>query len=454
MTRRIASLALVTALAGAGLGLAAPAQAAEATTYYVSSAGNDALDGLTPETAWRTLQPVNARGLAGDTVLLQGGSSFAGPLSLDDQDSGATIGSFGSGHATITGAGTPGVLGYDVSGVTVRDLDLVGDAAAFAAKGGASFYSDLPAGQRLTGLSLSGLNVSGFKNGVEIGGANPGAGFAQVSIADVKATGNRDAGVITYGPAFDASSPSYANAGVQVVRTVANGNLGNPAEKVHNTGNGIVLGSVDGGSIMSSSASGNGIRCTAPEGPAGIWTYDSRGIRIAYSTATGNRTGGRSDGDGFDLDQNVSGSYLEHNTSSGNDGAGYLVYTGQTNNAQHHNVVRWNTSKGDANNNSWYGGITLAGKIAFVTVTGNNIDTSTSASHAPALSIKPGVAGAKVSGNTLKSAAGYGVVVSPKISRTAAAITGNTWAKTIAQRVQWGSVYPSVAAWSKATGQT
>ena len=39
------------------------------------------------------------------------------------------------------------------SGVTVRDLDLVGDAAAYASKGGLSLYSDLPAGQRLTGVS-------------------------------------------------------------------------------------------------------------------------------------------------------------------------------------------------------------------------------------------------------------------------------------------------------------
>ena len=235
---------------------------------------------------------------------------------------------------------------------------------------------------------------------------------------------------------------------------MANNNLGNPADKVHNTGNGIVLGSVDGGSIMSSSASGNGIRCVAPEGPVGIWTYDSRGMRIAYNTATSNRTGGSADGDGFDLDQNVSGSYLEHNTSSNNDGAGFLVYTGQTNAAHHHNVVRWNTSKGDAKKNSWYGGITLAGKVQFVTVTGNNVDTSTSASHAPALAIKPGVAGAKISGNTLKSAASYGVVVSPKISRAAAAISSNTWSRTTAQRVQWGSVYPSVAAWTRATGQS
>src|SRR5206468_3549189 len=141
-------------------------------------------------------------------------------------------------------------------------------------------------------------------------------------------------------------------------------------------------------------ASGNGLRCVAPEGPAGIWTYDSNDIQISQNTATGNRTGGSADGDGFDLDQNVSNSSLDHNTSSGNDGAGYLVYTGQSNSANHGNVVSSNSSVGDAQKNSWYGGITLGGKLYSVAVTDNTIDATTSASNAPALAIKSGVTGA------------------------------------------------------------
>jgi hypothetical protein len=454
VTRHLASLALTTAVAAAGVGLASPAQAAEGpATYYVSATGNDALAGTSPATAWRTLAPVNSRVLAGATVLLQAGATFAGPLNLDSQDTGATVGSFGDGHARIQGQGSHGVLGYNASGITIRDLDLVGDASAYASKGGISFYNDRPAGQRLSGVSISGVSVTGFKNGIEIGGANPGAGFANVGIADVQAIGNRDAGVISYGPAFDATAPSYAHSVVRVVRTTASNNLGDPADRVHNSGSGIVLGSVDGGSVLSSSASGNGSRCVAPECGVGIWAYDSRGIRIAYNSSTNNRTGSSADGDGFDLDQNVSNSYLEHNTSSGNDGAGFLVYTGQTNAAHHHNVVRYNSSTGDARKNSWYGGITLAGKVQYTTVYANTVDTTGSASRAPALAIKPGIAGTKVTGNTLRSAAGYGVVNSPRASRAAIAISSNRWAATV-QRVQWGTVYASVAAWSKATGQS
>jgi hypothetical protein len=408
--RLAASLALVIALTGAAAEAATPvAAAASAHTYYVSATGDDALDGTSPATAWRTLGAAARRALAGDTLLLQGGASFAGPLSLDREDSGVTVGSFGTGRARIVGHGTSAVRGYDLSGLTVSDLDLVGDADAFASEGGLTVYSDRPAGQRLAGVTIAHVNVSGFRNGVEIGAANPGAGFAHVSISHVRAVGNRDAGVITYGPTFDPRAPAYANSDVRVVRTVANRNLGNPADRQHNSGNGIVLGSVDGGSIVRSVARGNGLRCVAPEGPAGIWTYDSRGIRITHNVATNNRSGGSADGDGFDLDQNVTDSYLEHNSASGNDGAGYLVYAGPGS-ATTHNFVRWNASKGDAKVNSWYGGITLAGNVRNVKVAGNSVDTRRSASHPPALAIR-GASGAKLANNTLRSAAGHPAVV-------------------------------------------
>lgn len=408
---QLGGLALVCALGATCLTFATPvtASAAASHTYYVSPSGNDAHDGTSPSTAWRTLEPVNSRNLADDTVLLEGGSSFAGPLNLDPHDAGVTVGSFGTGRASIVAQGTSAVNGYDVGRVTVQQLELVGDNAAFASKGGLSLYNDLPAGHRLTGVTISDLTVRGFKDGVEIGGANAGAGFAQVFISHVRAVANRDAGVITYGPAFQASAPSYANAAVHVVHTIANGNLGNAADTMHNSGSGIVLGSVDGGSILRSAARNNGSKCTAPEGPAGIWTYDSRDIRIAYSTATSNHTGGTVDGDGFDLDINVSGSSLEHNTSSGNDGAGYLVY-GDSTATNRHNTVRWNTSTSDAQKNSWYGGITLAGKVRSVDVLHNRVDTSRSASGAPALAIKRGVSGATVRHNSLRSAPGHIVV--------------------------------------------
>ena len=443
---------VLTAMGLAGLGLT-PAHAADAThTFYISSTGSDAADGLSSATAWRTLAAANQRVFhAGDVLLLQGGATFDGPLSFDSSDSGVEVGSWGTGRATVTGKGAPAIFGYDTGAINVHDLDLVGDAAAFSSKGGLSLYNDLPT--RLAGVTIQNVDVQGFKNGIELGAAKPAAGYLHVLITDVHAHANRDAGVITYGPAFNAAQPTYAHADVQIQRVAADGNLGNASDTTHNTGNGIVLGSVDGGSIIGSRATGNGALCKAPEGPVGIWAYDARGIRIAYNNSDGNRTGGTADGDGFDLDQNVSGSVMEHNASAGNDGAGYLVYTGQSNNAQHDNTVRYNTSSNDAVKNSWYGGITVAGHLVHANVYGNRVTTAGSASHAPAVAIKTGVAAVQVTGNTLSAASGYGVVNGPALSRAAVTFGSNTWSSAV-QRVRWGSLYASVAAWTKATSQS
>jgi hypothetical protein len=52
-----------------------------ATTYYVSSQGDDANGGTTVADAWRTVAPVNATTfLPGDRVLFQAGHTFAGGI--------------------------------------------------------------------------------------------------------------------------------------------------------------------------------------------------------------------------------------------------------------------------------------------------------------------------------------------------------------------------------------
>src|SRR5207244_1267412 len=74
----------------------------------------------------------------------------------------------------------------------------------------------------------------------------------------------------------------------------------------HNSGSGIVLGSVNNGLVERSVAHDNGDLCHANECGAGIWAYDSTGITIQSNLSYSNETGGRTDGDGFDLDQNTS----------------------------------------------------------------------------------------------------------------------------------------------------
>lgn len=65
------------------------------TAYYVANDGDDAADGLTPETAWKTYQNPNAKQFNyGDAVLFKCGDVFRGMLEAKD---GITYSSYGEG---------------------------------------------------------------------------------------------------------------------------------------------------------------------------------------------------------------------------------------------------------------------------------------------------------------------------------------------------------------------
>ncbi len=67
------------------------------TKYYVSNAGDDSNDGLTPDTAWKTLDKVSKTPLkAGDGVLFKRGDLFRGIIS--NTYSGVSYGAYGEGE--------------------------------------------------------------------------------------------------------------------------------------------------------------------------------------------------------------------------------------------------------------------------------------------------------------------------------------------------------------------
>lgn len=83
---------------------------AKATTYYVSSTGNDSDDGTTESTPWKTIAKVNSsfnNFKAGDRILFKCGDEFHGTINITKSGISAfpiTIGSYGSGgKPVITG---------------------------------------------------------------------------------------------------------------------------------------------------------------------------------------------------------------------------------------------------------------------------------------------------------------------------------------------------------------
>ncbi|WP_157535447.1 right-handed parallel beta-helix repeat-containing protein [Nocardia inohanensis] len=431
--------------------------------FYLSNSGDDNADGRTPATAWRTLDRLARQRLEpGVRVLLDGGDVFEGTLRLGADDAGDVnrpvwIGSYGTGRATVAAGGGPGVLVQDTGGVRVGDLAIAGTGGA---ADGVTVFTDRP-GTRPSGIVVEDLEVSGFRNGVSIGATRSDAGFHGVQVRRVVASDNRGSGVATYGPAFDAVSPVYVNTDITVSEVVAYRNTGDPAAQV-NTGNGIVLGSVSGGRVVGSVAYENGAGSLAPEGPYGIWAYDSTGVVIERNISHHNRTGS-ADGGGFDLDQNTSNCVLQHNLSYSNDGPGYLLFSNAANRAHTGNVIRFNSSVDDGRRGDFYGGITIMGGLSGpasatgifdAQVYGNAVTVSRSAAKTPpVVRIAGTLSGIVVSGNVFTAYDDAALVQAENFTVGGIMLRDNTYHSPF-PIVGWaGSRYATMAEWRSATGQ-
>lgn len=468
MSRRSSRLAALAALVTLGALLSPlPALAADPRTFYVSATGSDTANGLSPTTAWRSLDRASRAVLApGDRLLLQGGARFPGMLHLDAADAGdplrpVVIGSYGTGRASITAAGTTGIFVHATAGVVVQDLVLRGDAAALRSAAGIGFYNDLAGDRKLAHVRVRRVDVAGFRNGVMIGGGAGSSGYRDVRVESSLLHHNMASGLLTYGPRFDAARPTYAHEGVVVANVSAYRNAGDPLETVRNSGSGIVLGSVRGGTVTGSVAHSNGALSKAPEGPVGIWTYDSHGVVIQDNVSHSNRTGGPADGGGFDLDQNVSGSVLQNNLSYGNDGPGLLAWTAQANGAHRGNTIRFNISQGDARRSPAYGAITLGGRLNDLSVHSNTVVALPNGTVQPPVVKLMSIAGATrvvLRNNVLVSARAGALVASPAVPTSSVLLQGNAYSGTLPSgapgwRISWGSTsHGSLTSWRR-TGQ-
>lgn len=437
-----------------------PASSPASVTYYVSPAGSDLAAGTSPSTAWRTLARASAATLRpGYRLLLQGSHQYAGQLDIGPADGGSAaspvlISSYGTGRAIITSA-TSAVVIYDTGGITISNLTITGQHAMAPGKAGIQVFSDL-SGRMLSGVSITGVNVSGFGQGIDIGALHDSAGFGGVRISSSVLHGNLDAGLATYGPAFNAAAPGYANANIYISHVVAFGNRGDPADTTANSGSGIVLGSVRHATVTRSVAYFNGGAGAAPtQGPVGIWAYDSTGVVVEHDVSHDNWSASKQDGGGFGLDQNTSNSVLEYDLSYRNHGPGFLLYAAPRNSSQSGNVIRFNISYGDSRGYFALGGLAVGGRVKNAAVYQNTVVMARTGSQAT-LKVSGPLQGVRVLNNIfVASSAGPLVLAINPMTRSQVVLAGNDyWAPAGQWTVTWGTVlYHSLRAWRAATGQ-
>ncbi len=429
------------------------------TIYYVSSAGSDSNNGLSPSTPWQTITHVNAHTFVpGDTILFNGGNTFSGAIYLPPTAGTSsvtpiTFGSYGTGQATISSS-TFGIYAYDVGGVIVENLTFTGSSALNAGDGGVFFYAD---NAQYSYIQVLNCTTTGYTFGVVIEGIS-GGGYNGITITNVTANGNRDAGIIVSGPTFTGSNWAHAN--VSITNCTAYSNLGNTSNTTGPTGFGILMESTNVGSITDCVAYSNGgNNGDAAAGPVGIMAFECNSVVISQSLSYNNTSGTAADGDGFDLDTACSNCTIEYCLAYGNQGAGYLLYS--SNSYWSNNTVRYNMSWGNGTSTlgSYFGEITVinntGGSVSGLTCY-NNTAVSQLGSYEPLPVYIGGTMSGVVFYNNILYSSSEGYLVQTGASYTTGQVdfVGNDYFRPSGFLIDWnGTNYTSLAAWQAAQGQ-
>ena len=334
-----------------------------AHTYFISPKGHDANSGTSPQSAWRSLARANShRYSPGDTLLLEGGHTFAGGLyfhqgNLSGDGAPLVVSSFGEGRATIAAGTGYGFYAHNVAGIEIHNLNFQGSGYTRNTNHGILFYNDLPGDVKLPHVVIDQVEVSGFrKSGITLGAWNGNSGFRDARIIAAVVHDIDSVGINVYGE-FDHTKTGYAHRNIYVGHCHVYNIYGLILPDKH-SGSGIVLSDVDGGTIEHSVVHTSGMQNKNCGGPIGIWAWDANNINIQYNEAYNMSAGSGCDGGGFDLDGGVTNSVMQYNYSHDNDGAGFLIAQFEWARPMRNNIIRYNISENDGRKNG-YKGITL-----------------------------------------------------------------------------------------------
>jgi len=140
--------------------------------YYVNLLGNDSNSGLSETHPWRSIERVNATQLfPGDSVRFKADQTFVGNLCLAkvkqnqaDEARVVTIGSYGSGRATIDAGTGTGFSAQNRGGTHLVNIHFVGAGSFNNTGSGILFINTLSRDTNLSDIRIYRVDVSGFKS--------------------------------------------------------------------------------------------------------------------------------------------------------------------------------------------------------------------------------------------------------------------------------------------------
>jgi hypothetical protein len=380
-----------------------------AATYHLDCAtGRDTNDGLTPLTAWRTIDRANQQTCGpGDSLRLRrgcvwqgagfkarGNGSAAAPVVVED------YGDTNLPLPVIDGVGPhePAVLLQNVQHWVIRNLDLTQHGQtpqnldANNEKGkDADQYSDEymravvhvlglgPAddpncgeGCTARNLRLENLRVhDGSWNGIYASG-----GYYQLRSARF--------GVVDTLVIQGVESWNHHKAGIEITctyfqtRLYATSNVWVLDSHLHdNGGDGVMVGPVRNALLDGNLCAYNGRIRNAR---VGCWTWDSENTTLQFNESHHNMTplhnNKARDGSGFDLDMGTENGMLQYNWSHDNQGEGFLLMSwpvgyGYSRGESHYIQMRYNV--GERDGKKLGGGITVFGGVSPAVIYNNTI---------------------------------------------------------------------------------
>ena len=317
-------------------------QVASAVTNYINSAsGSDTNDGLSPETAWATLERASETNIVwnpGDAILLARGQTHSGQLLLNAQ--GAELRPIRIGAYGDTNAANPVIDGSSVSNaitltfprdIVVQDVAFTGGgikAQSFWATGTSTY-------QRVRFKDLSFTNIAGTAIAMSTSATNLSATvFSDVVIEGCVIDTVSEAGITVNKWDIDGS---YFHEGI----VISNNTISNCG------GSGIQVGKLGDNSVMVDNTVNN---------TGGSWLWGSKNVRVEGNTFAGST--GSTDATGIWLDIGNTGCVIQRNLSINNEG-GFVEILGNSSN----NVYRYNISINDGAREAGVNGATQDGRI-------------------------------------------------------------------------------------------
>jgi len=347
-------------------------------TYYVAPTGSDGNPGTTQAKPWQTISKVSKAALQpGDSVLLEGGKSFAGNLLITASGNAKafiTIGSYGAGPATIQAGDSFGIRLLNCQYIKVHDLILEGsgvkpDGTTTNKEQGLDIYSDAKEGAPWQSIYVEKIAVSGFHDGIVLHtpiGTQKVVGYNDVRISNCTVKECLYSGILCWGSEkasgkpwfFPLGSGLFTNCylGGCTVHDIYGDPNGNPGYCVPVQITNATSFLVEHCTIYDCGQAGrdNG----QPGGVGGLVFLECEKSVGQFNECYRIVTNQRMDGCAFDIDGGCSNCILQYNYSHDNEGSGFqtgfMIGAGPVRD----NIIRYNISQNDAKKNpSASGGI-------------------------------------------------------------------------------------------------